>query len=486
MTVGPARVLTRGAPGPDRAAAQPCLPDRWLPGEDAFRRAMALFRPFEPCPHLAIAVSGGPDSVALLHFARRWTAAVGGQVTALTVDHGLRSESAAECAALGSRLAARGIPHHRLVWAGRKPATGVQAAARQARYDLLGRWCEDHNVLHLLFGHQALDQAETAAMRAERGSGTAGRAGMSAQLFLPRLRVLRPLLAVSPADLRLALRQLGETWIEDPSNHDHAWRRSRMRHHLKQQDAAARGGMPDEAAAGGSAWWLRQAASAAAMRRSDACGVAWLAARHVCIDARGFAWLNRWRALSPTALTGLLEVLCRCIAGVPYPRLRQADRAATRLIAGAGGATLAGCHVVVRGAALLVVREVARTRPVAARERGRWDGRFAFCLDPAYRQADMAVGALTVAGWSEVRRLRPDLARTAPPAPARFSLPALWQADRVLAVPGLGAGSGYLAAGRAIPPFQRLSFEPPHPVVAAGFSSPDAGLCSPLRKAAIV
>jgi len=462
---------------------------------------MVAFHPFEPTPHLAVALSGGPDSLALLHFARRWVAAEGGRLTALTVDHALRAESGAESSAVAARMSALGVNHEVLVWHGVKPTGGVQAAARQARYRLLTQWCEQHGVLHLLLGHQALDQAETVAMRAARHSGSAGRAGMSARLYLPGMRLLRPLLAVAPNDLRSALRHLGESWLEDPSNSDPTWTRSRLRRALLHQDSLLAGISPegsapvgsvrvgDDAAEGvavgatvpigsrpgcaeerGSAWWLSQATRAATVRRADEEANAMLAARHVLIDARGFARLTAWRSLPAEALIRLIDTVSRTVGATSYPRRRAATHAVLRLKAGAAAVTLAGCHILSRGDGLLVVREVARTRPVAATAHGVWDKRMRFQLEPCGTQYGMTVAALTVQGWSVLRRLQPDLVEVAPPAPARFVLPALWQGNRLLAVPGLGLWPGYFVSTLAAPPFSQLTFEAPQTVAAPPFA----------------
>jgi tRNA(Ile)-lysidine synthase len=131
-------------------------------------------------------VSGGPDSLALAILADRWARARGGEAWALIVDHGLRPESAAEAATVGGWLAARGIPHAVLPWPGEKPTTGIQEAARAARYRLLADWCAAHGCLHLLTAHHRDDQAETYLIRHRAGSFVDGLAGMSVVRELPQ------------------------------------------------------------------------------------------------------------------------------------------------------------------------------------------------------------------------------------------------------------------------------------------------------------
>src|SRR5205823_283329 len=149
---------------------------------------------FEARPVVVVAVSGGPDSLALVILADRWARQRGGVAWALTVDHRLRPESGEEARLVGEWLAARSIAHRVVHWTGAKPASGIQEAARAARYDLLAGWCRSHGCLHLLTAHHREDQAETYLMRRRAGSGLDGLAGMSAMRELPGLRLVRPLL----------------------------------------------------------------------------------------------------------------------------------------------------------------------------------------------------------------------------------------------------------------------------------------------------
>ena len=171
--------------------------DRPLDAAD-FARLMAPFEPFEGAPVVAVAVSGGRDSLALALLAQEWAAARGGRIVGLIVDHALRPESAAEAAATASLLGRHGCEAEILRWSEAKPRAGLQEAARAARYRLLREACRRRGILHLLVAHHADDQAETVAMRAARQSGPDGLAGMSAAVELPEVRLLRPLLGVSP------------------------------------------------------------------------------------------------------------------------------------------------------------------------------------------------------------------------------------------------------------------------------------------------
>ena len=210
-----------GAPVPAAAEAP-------LTGEELTALLGAL-GPFERRPEIAVAVSGGPDSMALAVLVQPWVEDRRGRLTALVVDHGLRAESAAEAASTARRLAALGIESRILRWDGPKPGSGIQAAAREARYRLLCGACRAAGILHLLLAHHAGDQAETIALRAERGSGRRGLAGMPAIREVESLRLLRPLLGVAKARLLATLGQRGIGWVEDPSNRDPRFARSRLR-----------------------------------------------------------------------------------------------------------------------------------------------------------------------------------------------------------------------------------------------------------------
>ncbi len=189
--------------------------------------AHALGRAPGPTEPLAIAVSGGPDSLALL-----WLAAVAypGRITALTVDHGLRAASAAEAAGVAKLCAAAAIPYVTLPWLGPKPATNIQAAARTARYELMAEWCAAHDVPLLLTAHHADDAAETLLMRMARGSGSAGLAGIRlCRNLSATVTLVRPLLAIRRSALAAIVARSGWTAIDDLANRDPRYGRSHAR-----------------------------------------------------------------------------------------------------------------------------------------------------------------------------------------------------------------------------------------------------------------
>jgi tRNA(Ile)-lysidine synthase len=198
--------------------------------------ANALFRGLEDLPGLVLAVSGGPDSTALLVLAARWARRLkrAPKLIAVTIDHGLRPEAARE-AAMVKRLARRlGVAHRTLHWRGRKPQSGLQEAARYARYELLAEVATRARFAHILTAHTLDDQAETVLFRLARGSGLFGLAGMAHAAPLPlngvrEIFLVRPLLHLPKARLVATLRAARIAYAEDPSNRDPRFTRARMR-----------------------------------------------------------------------------------------------------------------------------------------------------------------------------------------------------------------------------------------------------------------
>lgn len=180
-------------------------------------------------PVIAVAVSGGSDSMALLLLTHEWASAHGGKVVALTIDHRLRPESSQEAKQVTTWLAPLHIEHHILPWEGKKPSANIQETARNARYSLLTDWCRTHGIKHLLTAHHQDDQAETVAMRLARGSGVDGLSGILPLTYQAGIQILRPLLDIPKAELQAYLKERGQPWIEDPSNHNIDYARNALR-----------------------------------------------------------------------------------------------------------------------------------------------------------------------------------------------------------------------------------------------------------------
>jgi tRNA(Ile)-lysidine synthase len=195
------------------------------------RDAKRLFADWKAAPALLLAVSGGPDSIALMWLAARWRCALtrGPRLIAATVDHGLRAEARAEARDVARLARALDLPHRTLRWTGAKPKTGLPAAARTARYRLLAQAARSSGATHILTAHTLDDQAETLLMRLLRGSGIAGLGAMARETGRDGVRLARPLLPVRKSQLIATLQKAGIAFADDPTNRDLNFTRPRLR-----------------------------------------------------------------------------------------------------------------------------------------------------------------------------------------------------------------------------------------------------------------
>lgn len=198
--------------------------------------ARRLFADWKAAPAIVLAVSGGPDSLALMWLAARWRKALkqGPALAVVTVDHGLRPEAAAEARAVKRLAASLDLPHRTLRWSGDKPRTGIQAAARGARYRLLANAAKTLGASHVMTAHTRDDQAETVLMRLSRGSGIAGLAAMAREIERDGVVLARPLLDVPKARLIATLAKARIAFTTDPSNADPRFTRPRLRELMPQ------------------------------------------------------------------------------------------------------------------------------------------------------------------------------------------------------------------------------------------------------------
>jgi len=198
-----------------------------IPANEARR----LFADWKAAPAIVLAVSGGPDSVALMWLAAGWRRAQkrGPHLVAVTVDHGLRPEAAREAREVRRLAASLGLPHRTLRWTGPKPVTGLPAAARDARYRLLVKAARASGATHILTAHTRDDQAETLLMRMARGSGLAGLAAMARQSDRDGVVLARPLLHIAKSRLVATLDKAGIGFVDDPTNRDPSFTRPRFR-----------------------------------------------------------------------------------------------------------------------------------------------------------------------------------------------------------------------------------------------------------------
>jgi tRNA(Ile)-lysidine synthase len=382
---------------------------------------------------LALGVSGGGDSVALMHLAAAWAKATGidpASIFVLTVDHGLRPEAAEEVAQVGAWARGLGFSQRVLTWAGGKPASGLQEKARNARRELMCGWCREHGIGDLLVGHTGDDQIETVGMRLVKASGTAGLGGMKdVGDGLYGVRICRPLLGEARESLRGWLRHRGQAWIEDPSNEDTSFERVQMRKALAGQDDAAAdvARLADTALKGRAA--LDQAAD---LLLGDALQIH--AAGWAELDLEVFA--SAPRSVGEHALSRALAAL----GGAAYPPNRQS---LARIYGGLtavtpSGGTLAGALIVAKsGKSALLGREERNilSQALTARQWQTWDHRFEIRSGWGARVRALAHGALDDFSGADRERVK-----AAVPAAFRGSLMVLEYEDGQLAVPHAGVG----------------------------------------------
>jgi tRNA(Ile)-lysidine synthase len=406
---------------------------------DRFADQLAAIGGFEARPHLAVAVSGGPDSLALALLCASWAKQRGGRVTALVVDHGLRPESADEAAQTIDLLRKHGLETAQLGWVGPYPSANLQAEARAARYRLLEQWCAEHHVLHLLIGQHRDDQIETLLQRLDRGSGIDGLAGVSAVSYRAFGRLLRPLIDVPKADLVATCAQAGVGWIEDPGNRSERFARSRLRGVLSRSFQT-----PPE----------RLAAAAAHIARARAAleqATADILAQTLSLNPAGFAWLNvdPLRAAPAEILLRAISAAGAAVAGAKHPpRLERLERLAARLLCAQRKAgTFGGCRWTPTDRDIwLISREPAAIAPPKPFDGATvWDDRF---------HVSGGWAGLMIQSFDALRQAEAKAAGWRPPPQNRWprvawgGIPALCDLDGLLAVPHLNYCRGIEVEGK--------------------------------------
>ena len=182
---------------------------------------------------IGVGVSGGADSLCLVHLLKKYCDNHHIKLYAFTVDHDLRKESAHEAKSVHSMLTKWGLNHQTLKWCGLKPKTGIEEKARQARYDLMYQACQKKKIKHLFLAHHIKDQAETFWIRLSHGSGVDGLGAMDEISFMRDIVLMRPLLGQNKEEILNYLKQHHIQWFEDKMNQDLAFERVRWRERQK-------------------------------------------------------------------------------------------------------------------------------------------------------------------------------------------------------------------------------------------------------------
>lgn len=374
--------------------------------------------------------------MALALLMQGWCKERGARLLALTVDHGLRPESARECENVHKILTARGIEHKILSWTGEKPKTHVQEEARHARYRLLQEECRRNNFTSLVVAHNLEDQIETFWMRLAHGSGLDGLAGMSSVRKIGDITIIRPLLDFPRERLRATCKDRGVEWLEDPSNKNGQFLRVRLRQF---EDALAAEGMSPQRLA----QTMKKLATASEALDFATCH---LMAGCLTFYPEGYAVirLSCWQKFPAEIQRRILAHALQAIAPQPYPigfdqmeQLREHCNTPPF-----DGKTLGGCEILqARDDELLLCRELGAIEPRVPLQEGMvWDKRFIVTGCESLR--DIEIGTLGEAGLAALRKdLSEESAASkqleALPAKVRKTLPAVWKDSRTISVPHL-------------------------------------------------
>lgn len=364
-------------------------------------------------------MSGGGDSVALMHMAAAW--ARGRKIMVATVDHGLRPDSAAEARAVGRAARGLGLPHATLLWQRETETGNLMATARDARLRLLAGWARRNGLSSVLLGHTADDQAETLLMRLARGSGIDGLASMAEWRDRFGVRWLRPMLGAGRRELRDWLRARDLSWIDDPTNDDDDFERIRVR------NAIAALGMDIPA--------LARAANHIQEARDALSHYAAHAARDVVIRDGSLTLPRRAYGDAPPEIRRrLIVAACRWITGADYPPRRTTVLHALNAIATGHRVTLDGALIEPAGDRIRLFRETAAALRAPDSHGDVWDNRWEISgLRPGQHIAALGLGEVARVKWRLSGLSRDEAAAS----------PAVWEGDRLVAAPLIRATAPY-------------------------------------------
>ncbi len=392
--------------------------------------AKYAFGPDRP-ERVAVAVSGGSDSMAALHL----LAQAGHAVLAVTVDHGLRDESAEEARFVAGVCSELGVPHTILRWEHGDVEGNLQDAARTARYRLVADWAVERGISHVALGHTADDQAETFLMRLARGAGVDGLSAMRARWVQDGVTFVRPFLGQSRAALRGYMERRGLAWVEDPSNADPRFERVKARAALAE---LAPLGITAEVL-GGVAGNLSEVRQALELHCAEV-------ARAITVPALGDVVFDRagLLAAAPEVRRRLLVGALRWVASAHYPPRGEKVAGLEHAIVTGTDRTLAGCRIAVSETQVRVFREAEAVRETVCATDEIWDNRWVF---EGPHAEDLRIRALGTEGL----RACPDWRETGAPRASLLASPSIWRGDALISAPIAGFVNGWrakLAKGR--------------------------------------
>lgn len=402
------------------------------PPHDELTRAIdAGLMPDRPA-RLGVAVSGGGDSMALLHLLRDWAKRFGATLQAVTVDHGLRPAARAEAAMVAEVCDGLDIAHTTLRWGGWDGTGNLQDQARRARYALMADWALAAGLAAVALGHTADDQAETFLMRLARGAGVDGLSGMARRRRSLGVDWLRPLLGVARSDLRgyLTARRLG--WVDDPSNANPRFARVRARQVLAGLEPLGL----NAAALRATTLRLAEARDALDLAAQDAARrIATVEAGDVKIERAGFL------ALPAELRRRLLSHALAWVASAEYRPRHEALAEALGAVADGRDMSLHGCLMTVRKAHLRLTRELQAVKGKTAAPGAIWDRRWRLTA-PADELAEaLNIAALGEAGLAACPKWRETGLKRA----TLLAAPGVWRGADLIASPLAGRPAGWTA-----------------------------------------
>ena len=383
----------------------------------------------KPPDRIAVAVSGGGDSIALLHAFRRYTQQSGQLLFAVTVNHGLRPEASDEAQFVADFCADHDVPHQILRWKHKAETGNLQDQARRARYDLIARWARQNKIGHVAIGHTATDQAETFLMRLARESGIDGLSGMRHRWIEDGVQFHRPFLWHTREELREFLVRHDVPWIDDPSNDDLRFERVKAR---KALDVLAPLGITVET--------LLTVTHHLTMERAVIQTAVLEAERKIMRLDRGDVLFDRkaFRFCQPELGRRLLVNALMWVSSSGYaPRTRSVERV-LRTIRDGKPTTLAGCRILVRDNEIRISRELRAVRDVHSSTRQLWDGRWRL---KGRHDKTLQVRALGPEGLRQCT----DWKEQGLPRASLLATPAIWHGDTLIAAPVAGLSNGWTA-----------------------------------------
>lgn len=390
---------------------------------------------FLPSPpdKIGVAVSGGGDSMALLHLMHGLCTLHGTKLRAVTINHGLRAEAAQEADHVGQACAKLGVLHDTLLWDDWDGRGNLQSVARTARYERMAAWAESHGLNTIALGHTADDQAETVLMRLARRSGVNGLSGIPERALREGVTWVRPLLRATREELRTYLRLQNISWIEDPSNEDLTFDRIKARKAL---------GLLGEL--GIDVAGLSVVAEQMTEARIALDWQTFLAAKEIAqVDAGAVILDERKLRLLPDEIQRRLLVRAvNWISGASYPARRAAVANLKRALRQGQGGTADGVHARRVGRYVWIFRELRAVQELETAPTDLWDDRWRLVApDPSVTCGEMTVRALGDEGLQQC----PDWRDSGRPHAVLLSTPAIWKGDRVVAAPLAGMGQTWHA-----------------------------------------